>query len=159
MKTSATMLTLLILASALPSRVWAKEAKASQLFCQEASQEIVDFSPGTLPFPNLTNITDEFVQDVLVFSADDSDLPFDFQKSQGAQENLINDRTFFNLFRLNFVDHKRLVVSVSVTLGDHNGNRQTHTLTAFDSSGAVLGSASFTERELFAGEGLWWCPA
>ena len=112
-----------------------------------ASTVTVDFPPGTLPFPDFYNITTEYSDKGMVFSATDNDLPLEYQKSLGSQENAIGGGTFYNLFRVNFITADP-VVNVSVTLGDQNGNAQTHTLTAFDSTGNVLDIDSFTE---FAG--------
>ncbi|HXI93689.1 MAG TPA: hypothetical protein VNO24_27200 [Blastocatellia bacterium] len=115
---------------------------------QEVSATVIDFPPGTLPFPDGTNITNQFQSQGVIFSADDSDLPPEFQVSQGSQENLILQGTFFNLFRLNFTTGMT-VESVSVTFGDQNSNSQAHTLTAFDRAGNVVDRASFTENTVY----------
>jgi hypothetical protein len=133
-----------VLFSTLAKLAW---AQYTSFFCEEDSTVIANFLPGTLPFPDGTNITNQFKQQGLIFSADDGDLPPEFQASLGTQENIIISGTFFNLFRLNFLPStKRPVVSVTVTLGNHNGVFQTHTLTAFDSSGTVVDAASFTQK-------------
>lgn len=145
MKTIARICFLFFISSAFAGWVWADHSK---FFCYERSTTIVDFSPGTLPFPDGTNITDQFKRQGVIFSADDSDLPPEFQRSLGSQENQIQQGTFFNLFRLNFT-HYMPIVSVSVTFGDQTGNRQVHTLTAFDHAGNIVDRAWFTENTLF----------
>jgi hypothetical protein len=112
------------------------------------STTTLTFPIGTLSFPDFTNITDEFSSQGVIFSADDSDLPSKFQKSLGAQENLILEGTFYNLFRADFISTSP-VFSVIVILRDSNINPQTHTLTAFDVSGNVINSDSLTEDGLF----------
>jgi hypothetical protein len=133
---------LFFLSSALASSTW---AAYESFFCSEGSTVIADFLPGTLPFTDGTNITNQFKGRGLVFSAEDADLPPEFQMSLGWQENRISGATLYNLFRLQFLDATRPVVSVSVALRDNNLNPQTHTLTAFDRSGSVVDTASFTE--------------
>lgn len=116
----------------------------AQIFCQGTFTTIVDFTPGTLPFPDGTNITSQFGNRGVIFSANDSDLPPEFQVSQGSSENYIQERTFYNLFRLGFTRPMR-PVSVSVTLHDQNSNQQLHTLAAFDHAGNIVDVASFND--------------
>jgi hypothetical protein len=117
----------------------------AQFLCRAATTNFVNFPAGQLPFPDGTNITNEFSRQGLVFSNDDSDLPIQYQHSNGAQENFIQDGMFFNLFRVQFTTQRAPVFSVSVTLVDHGGAPQTHVLTAFSNSGEVLDEAFFTE--------------
>lgn len=115
---------------------------------QERSVTVIDLAPGTLPFPDGTNITNQFESQGVIFSADASDLPPEFQVSLGSQENRIQDGTFFNLFRLNFATDAT-IDSVSLTFGDQNSNSQVHTLTAFDRAGNIVDRASFNENTAF----------
>jgi hypothetical protein len=115
-------------------------------FCQERTTIIANFPIGRLPFSNLTNITNQFEKHGIIFSTDDSDLlPFGI-KSNGSQDNIIINGTFFNLFRINFVSPE-IVVKVSVTLGDNNTASQKHTLYAFDKSGNILDMTAFAEGD------------
>jgi pimeloyl-ACP methyl ester carboxylesterase len=142
--TRGSLAVVVILSLFLPS--WSSSGLAADdPPCRAGPTTTVDFSPGTLPFPTLTNITDQFSQYGIIFSDDDEDLEPEFQKSLGPQENHVNSGFFFNLFRMNFLPAAQPVASVTVTFVDHNVNPQIHTLTAFDSSGKVVDDASFTE--------------
>ena len=97
----------------------------------------LDFGPGQIFLLDRTNVTAEFQAKGVVFSDIDSDLPAEFHRSLGSQDNLALDGSLFNLFRLDFVGVDP-VVSVEVTQVDLNDRAQTHTLTAFDERGDVI---------------------
>jgi hypothetical protein len=120
----------------------------SSYLVHAASTITLDFSSGTLPFPDFHNMTDEFKSKGIVFSPEDSDLPQEFQKSLGLQENIMISGHFYNLFRATFTSPDP-VESVSVTFRDSCENPQKHTLTAFDTAGNIVGSDSFTEHGFY----------
>jgi hypothetical protein len=99
-------------------------------------------TPGTVNYPDGTTLTDQFKGQGVSFSAYDGDLPPEFRRSLGTQENCVQGQTVYNLFRLEFIADKP-VVEVSLEFGDRNVRSQTHTVTAFDSSGNVVDSATF----------------
>ena len=112
---------------------------SEMLFCTVFKTKVINFPAhpkGRLPFPDYTNITDEFWRAGIIFSTDDSDLPADLV-SNGNQDNLIISALFTNPFRINFVV-PRPVISASVKLIDCGGLDQHHYLTAFDSAGNVV---------------------
>ncbi len=133
----------------VPNQIWASTELLKDLICREGKTSVVDFHPGTLPFPDGTNLTDEFEKQGIIFSDDDSDLPPFFQQSLGAQENRIQQGTFFNLFRLNF---SKAVVRVSVRFGDQRGgDAQVHILQAFDADGNDVDQVFFSEARVGGG--------
>lgn len=142
MKKSSRICILAFICASFAPPTWTADKSLS---CNEQSTTILDFTPGTLPFPDGTNITTQFQSEGVTFSADDSDLPPQFRQSLGWQENRVQDGMFYNLFRLNFPSSGQPTTKVGITFHDSNGNRQVHTLTAFDSAGNVLDKASFTE--------------
>jgi hypothetical protein len=105
------------------------------------------FDAASLPYPDGTVVTTQFIDRGLVFSADDTDLPPEYRLSLGAQENVVrrdgDTASLLNPFRIFFVDGP--VMAVTLTLEDWNLNDQLHTLTAFTSSGEVIGTASFQD--------------
>lgn len=115
-----------------------------------AATVTLEFPIGNVLFPgDGTNVTSEFASQGVLFSKHHADLPANFQPSLGVQENLIDQLTFNNLFRLYFVGAEP-VVSVTVTLLDSNRHPQTHSLTAFDRAGNILDSSSHAESGLLA---------
>lgn len=113
--------------------------------CRERSTTMLNFFPGTVPFPDGTNLSNEFARSGVVFSGVDSDLPPEYQQSFGGAGPLVQDGRLTNLFRLEFTTEQP-VVRVTVTLSDSNGVRQSHSLTAFDGKGRVVDRATFTEH-------------
>lgn len=134
---------LILLSNTLIGSACAMDASPS---CGKGSTVTTDFPIGKVLFPDRTNITDQFRSQGLIFSADDADLPPIFQKSLKDQEHIVISGTFHNLFKLKFVQDERPVTSVTVTLVDSNEILQTHTLTAFDSTGAVVDTASYVDK-------------
>lgn len=134
---------LLIVTSAFSG--WAGAANSS-LFCEGISTTIMDLSLGTLPFPTGTTITDQFQTEGVTFSTDNTGLPPEFQRG-GSQDNVIQQGSLTNLFRLDF-DRGTPIVAASVSIQDANVNGQVHTLAAFDHSGNILDRVTFTEPPL-----------
>lgn len=147
--------TAIVFLSLVPMTAGAQET------CRSRSTVIVDLSAWTLSLP-AGQLTDEFAQQGIVFSTDDTDLPPAYQQSTGSQENQVvpliegSIRGPFedpikgivsNLFRIDFT--RGNVISASVTLRDGNTNLQVHTLTAFDSDGNVLDQDTLKETNAF----------
>lgn len=99
------------------------------LLAQETTTRITF---DNLPFPERTNLTNELEHLGIVFSDDDTGLDPDFPCSAlRPQENLVQQGTLFNLFRLRFVTDAP-VTHVTVEFSDHNGNEQIHGLYQLD---------------------------
>lgn len=95
----------------------------------------LDLTPGTVPLPTGTIVTNEFVNSY--------GLRFIGGSPPQAAYNYIQDNAFWNLNELKFT--WRPVRQVTLSFQDSNGLHETHTLTAYNRNGVKVGSASYTE--------------
>lgn len=95
----------------------------------------LDLTPGTVPLATGTIVTNEFVQSY--------GLRFLGGSPPQAAYNYIQDNSFWNLNQVKFT--WRPVRQVTLSFRDQNGNTETHTLTAYNRDGVVVGSASYTD--------------
>lgn len=99
-----------------------------------------------LPFPDMTNLTNEFEGQGIVFSNDDTGMAPSFPcVSLDWQENLVQQGFVFNLFRLEFVTQDP-VTRVTVRFSDNNGNNQIHGLYELDENAQIVQSVFFDEN-------------
>ena len=105
------------------------------------------FDATSLPYPDGTVITTQFVNRGVVFSADDGDLLPAYRLSLGSQENIVRREgdaaALTNPFRIAFTAGP--VMSATLTIEDRNTNDQRHTITAFTSAGEAIDAASFQD--------------
>jgi hypothetical protein len=106
--------------------------KVGELSCQTSRIINVDFPAGDLPFANGTIVTSQFKSAGLSFS------------STNPQSNVVQDGSFYNPDRINFVT-RDTVLRVSIALTDDNSALQTHTLSAYDKNDELLDTATFTD--------------
>ena len=99
-----------------------------------------------LPFPDGTNLTDEFEAQGILFSNDDTGMDPEFPcPSYGWPENYVQQGTVFNLFRLEFVTQDP-VTRVTVRFSDNNLNNQVHGLYELDENLQIVQSVFFDEN-------------
>jgi len=107
----------------------------------------VVFEPEVADLPHLFQITDEFIDQGILFSTDASDLEGDFLSLE-TQENMIQSGMMTNMFRVDFVTDMP-VISATVTFRDYNTNPQMHSLFAFDALGFRVDMDSFFDEGFF----------
>ena len=101
----------------------------------------LDLTPGTVPLPTGTIVTNEFVNSY--------GLRFIGGSPPQAAYNYIQDNSFWNLNELKFT--WRPVRQVTLSFRDQNGAFETHTLTAYNRAGVKVGSASYTDKTAVGG--------
>ena len=123
------LLTIVALATALTA--WS----AGTASAYTTTTTTLDLTPGTVPLPTGTIVTNQFV--------DSYGLRFIGGAPPQASYNYIQDNAFWNLNTLKFT--WRPVRQVTLSFRDSNGVQETHTLTAYNRNGVKVGSASYTE--------------
>jgi hypothetical protein len=98
-----------------------------------------------LPFPDGTNLTNEFEAQGLLFSNDDTRMDPAFPcPSSGWAENYVQQGIVFNLYRLEFVTPDP-VTQVTVRFSDNNLHNQVHGLYELDENLQIVQSVFFDE--------------
>ena len=124
------LLTIVALATALTA--WSAGTASAFM----TTTTTLDLTPGTVPLPTGTIVTNQFV--------DSYGLRFIGGAPPQASYNYIQDNAFWNLNTLKFT--WRPVRQVTLSFRDSNGVQETHTLTAYNRDGVQVGSASYTDK-------------
>jgi len=110
-----------------------------------ASGEVIRIEFSNLPYPNGHNVTNEWEEEGIIFTADGNGMDPNFPcVSLGVQENLVQSGVLYNLFRINFVADAP-VVDVICEFLDQNGKNQIHGLYELDENLNILQSVTYDD--------------